>query len=103
MSTQARALPPGWSSILDEMHARLDHAIASANQRIDQMPHAAANSDAHARHQEIAQWNDRLLRLSNYLEAAEQIVHSVDELLQREENHLRQQIAASESLRQKAS
>ena len=85
------------------MHARLDHAIAAANERVDLMPHADTNFQTEVRRQEIAQWNERLLRLSNYLEAAEQVVHSVDDLLQREENHLRQQIVASESLRQKAS
>jgi len=102
MSTEPRALPPGWSMVLDEVQARLDHAIASASARIDQVPHSNSESLAQERRQEIAQWSDRLRRLSTYLESAEQAVQSVDEMLHKEETHLRQQMAACETLRQKA-
>ncbi len=102
MASKAKALPAGWSLILDEVQTRLDHAIASVNARIEQTSAANAPSHADERRQEIAQWSDRLRRLSVYLESAEQIVQSVDELLQKEEATLRQQIETCQSLRRKA-
>lgn len=101
MSTQARTLPAGWATVLDELQARLDQAITSANARIDQLSHANPVSHADERRQEIAQWSERLHRLSSHLESTEQIVQSVDEMLAREESHLRQQLAVCETLRQK--
>ena len=101
MSTQPRTLPAGWAKILDEVHARLERAITSANARIEQLPPVNPVSLAQERRQEIAQWNERLRRLSIYLDSAEQVVQSVDELLHQEESKLRQQIATSEALRQK--
>ena len=103
MSTKTKALPAGWSAFLDEVQARLDRAIAATNARIEQLPQVNAVSAAQGRRQEIAQWSDRLSRLSAYLESAEQVVQSVDELLHREESNIRQQLTTSQSLRQKAS
>lgn len=100
MST--KVLPAGWSSILDEVHARLDQAIASTNARLESLPQANLESIAHARRQEITQWSERLTRVSAFLESAEQIVQSVDELLGREETQIKQQLALCETLRQKA-
>ena len=102
MSSKATTLPAGWCAILDEVQARLDQAITSANARIEQMPQANPESHADARRQEIAQWSERLNRLTTYLESAEQVVQSVDELLQKEETHLQDQVAKCETLRQKA-
>src|SRR2546425_364038 len=101
MSAATAPLPPGWSHILDEMHVRLDHAIALADARIEQAPHVDLVSLAAAQSQEIAKWSERLQRLSTFLESAEQIVQSVDEVLQREEADLRQRIAHSATLRQR--
>ena len=101
MSAATSPLPPGWLHILDEMHVRLDHAIALADARIQQAPHFDADSLAVAHTQEIAKWSERLQRLHAYLESAEQVVHSVDEVLHREETELRQSIAHSATLRQR--
>lgn len=100
MSTATSTLPPDWSKILDEMHMRLDHAITQAEARITQAPHvdAAVNPE---RCLEVAKWSERLQRLSDYLESAEQAVHSVDEVLQKEELRLRHQVTSSKALRQK--
>jgi len=74
---------------------RLDHAIAATNARMHGMPaHEAANL-VQARHQEVARWHERLRRLSAYLESAEQVVQSVDEILEAEEARLRQHLAKS--------
>ena len=100
MST--KVLPAGWSAILDEVHARLDQAIASTNARLESLPQANPESVTTARRQEVAQWSERLTRVSTYLESAEQIVQSVDELLGREEAEIQQQLALSATLRQKA-
>jgi hypothetical protein len=94
-------LPVGWSKILDEVQMRLDHAIASANIRVEQMPHLDAEALGHQQRQEIVKWNERLRRLSAYLESAEQVVQSVDEILQKEETHLRKHLATSGTLRQR--
>jgi hypothetical protein len=102
MTTKAKALPAGWSKILDDVQARLDQAVASASARMEQLPAANPEAPVNDRRQEIAQWNERLDQLSTYLAAAEQVVQSVDELLLREESHLRQQLATCETLRQKA-
>ncbi len=101
MSTATSTLPPDWSHILDEMHMRLDHAITLADARIAQAPHFDAGAIGHERHQDVAKWSARLQRLSAYLESAQQVVHSVDQVLYREESLLRQKMAASETLRQK--
>ena len=102
MSSKAMTLPAGWCTILDEVQARLDQAITAANVRMEPMSHDNPQSLADARRQEIAQWSARLNRLSTYLESAEQVVQSVDEMLGKEETHLRQQLATCETLRQKA-
>ena len=101
MSPTTPTLPVGWSKILDEVHMRLDHAIASANGRIEQMPHLDAEALGRQQRQEIVKWNERLHRLSAYLESADQVVHSVDEVLQKEEMHLREHLAANATLRQR--
>lgn len=101
MSTAPSTLPAGWSSILDEMHLRLDHAIASANERADQLTHLEPEGFANERRLEITKWCERLQRLSTYLASAEQVVQSVDELLEKEATHLRQSLVASGTLRQK--
>lgn len=101
MSPATPTLPAGWSRILDEVHQRLDHAISLADARLAQLPHVELHSFADQRRQEVAQWSERLDRLSAYLESAEQVVQSVDEVLQNEEAILRQQLATSRTLRQK--
>jgi uncharacterized protein (DUF3084 family) len=101
MSPATSTLPAGWSRILDEVQMRLDHAIALADARIVQSPHLDAAAVGPARHEEIAKWSERLKRLSAYLESAEQVVHSVDEILQREETLLRQHVAAGDTLRRR--
>ena len=101
MSMETSTLPPDWSQIVDQMHLRLDHAIAQADARIAQVPHLDAATIGHERRLEIAKWSERLQRLSDYLASAEQSVHSVDEVLQKEELLLRHQLAANGTLRQK--
>jgi hypothetical protein len=101
VSSTTTPLPVGWSKILDEVHLRLDHAVAAADARIAQLPHRDASTRLHEKHQEIAKWNERLQRLGTFLESAEQIVHSVDEVLQKEETLLRQQLTAMGTLRQR--
>jgi hypothetical protein len=101
MSAATSTLPAGWSSILDEMHLRLDHAIASTNERIDQLPHLDSSALAQEQSVEIAKWCERLQRLSTYLASAEQVVQAVDEVLEKEETRLRQDLAKSGTLRQK--
>lgn len=95
------SLPTDWSKILDEVQMRLDQAIASANARMAQMPNAEPARFAAGRADEIARWQERLRRLSAYLESAEQIVQSVDEILDTEEKGLRNHLALTASLRQK--
>jgi hypothetical protein len=94
-------LPAGWSNILDEIQMRLDHAVASADARIAD----AVNHDSliriDQRHEEIAAWSSRLQRLRAFLDSADQVVRSVDEVLAQEETRLRQQIATSACVRQK--
>jgi hypothetical protein len=99
VSSTTTPLPVGWSKILDEMHLRLDHAVAAADSRIAQAPHWDASTRLLEKHEEIAKWNQRLQSLGTFLESAEQVVHSVDEVLQKEETLLRQQLAAAETLR----
>jgi hypothetical protein len=96
-------LPEGWVQILDEMHRRLDHAVALADARMTELPHVEPSPSIEERRQEIAQWNDRLRRLGSYLESAEHVVQGVDAMLQVEESHLKAQIKASETLRQRLS
>jgi hypothetical protein len=86
---------------LDEIHLRLDHAIAATNERLERIPQGDAAATADARQDEIAKWCARLQRLSVHLDSTEQIVQSVDEILQKEETVLRQQLTKSASLRQK--
>jgi hypothetical protein len=94
-------LPAGWMKILDEVHMRLDHAIAATNARMHEVPaHESANL-VQARHQEVARWHERLHRLNAYLESAEQVVQSVDEILQDEETRLRKHLATSGTLKQR--
>jgi hypothetical protein len=102
MPTKTKALPAGWSKVLDEVQARLDQAVTSANARLEALPPGNPESLADERRHAVAQWNERLHRLSNFLDATEQVVQSVDELLLKEEARLRQQLAACETLRQKA-
>lgn len=101
MSAATSTLPAGWSSILDEMHLRLDHAIAFTNERVDQLPHLDMQAFAQQQSSEIAKWCDRLQRLSGYLRSAEESVQTVDDVLEKEETRLRQNLAASGTLRQK--
>jgi hypothetical protein len=101
MSPIASPLPAGWIKILDEVHMRLDHAIASTNARMAEMPTLETANFAQARHQEVARWHERLHRLNAYLESAEQVVQSVDEILEGEEARLRRQMATSGTLRQR--
>jgi hypothetical protein len=102
MSTQGPALPADWSKVLDDVHARLDQAITSANARTEELPASNPASFADERRREIARWNERLDRLSTYRAAAEQVVQSIDDLLFREESRLRQHLATCAALRQKA-
>jgi hypothetical protein len=101
MLAETSTLPPGWSTILDEVQQRLDRAITLADARMAQMPHLAEATFGEERRQEIAKWSERLQRLHAYLEGPDQVVQSVDELLQKEESSLRQHLSRSGSLRQK--
>lgn len=101
MSSATSTLPAGWSSILDEMHLRLDQAIASANAHSEKVGPADIDSMVGARHAEIIKWCERMSRLRQYLNSAEQVVQSVDEALAQEETRLRGSLAASAALRQK--
>lgn len=101
MSLAPSPLPAGWSKILDEVQMRLDHAITAADARVESMPQFDTARLTEEKHQEIAKWSDRLQRLTAFLESAEQVVHSVDEMLQKEETLLRHHLAASGTLRQK--
>jgi hypothetical protein len=101
MSGVTKALPTGWSKILDDVQERLDQAIASANARIELMDTYHAKLSSGMREQEVAQWSDRLQRLQTYLESAEQVVASVDQLLAKEETQLRQTQIACTTLRQR--
>ena len=101
MSSTTSPLPIGWSKILDEVQMRLDHAISAADARADHVPHLDTETLRQERHQEIAKWNERLQRLSAFLESAEQVVQSVDEILHKEETQLRQHLTTSGTLRQK--
>ncbi len=101
MSPTTSPLPAGWMKILDEVHMRLDHAIAATNARMDEMPTLETAHLVQARHPEVARWHERLRRLSAYLDSAEQVVQSADEILQGEETHLRKHLAISGTLRQK--
>jgi hypothetical protein len=101
MTAPASSLPEDWTKILDDVHIRLDQAVAATDSRIAQLPHWDLPACVGAKQQEITRWNDRLKRLSAFLESAEQIVHSVDEVLQREETQLRQQMTVAATLRQK--
>ena len=101
MSSKASPLPAGWMNVLDEVNMRLDQAIASTNARMAQVPSADTTNSMLARHQEAARWHERLRRLSAYLESAEQVVQSVDEVLKMEETHLREHLAKSATLRQR--
>ena len=94
-------LPAGWSQIIDEAQRRLDYAIALADARIAQLPHLDADALGFSRREELAKLSERLQRLSTYLDSAEQLVHSVDEILQKEETLLRQDVARSGTLRQR--
>jgi hypothetical protein len=101
MSAATTTLPAGWATILDEVHRRLDHAIALADTRIAQAPQPDTKSLGHECRQEIAKWNDRLARLNAYLESAEQVVQSFDETLIKEETLLRHDLAKCTAARQK--
>jgi hypothetical protein len=121
MSPATSTLPAGWSQIIDEAQRRLDHAIALADARIEQLkkvsgtfsdeladihgpdsgPEKVPETFFHARREEIAKWSERLQRLSAYLDSAEQVVHSVDEILHKEETQLRQHLARSGTVRQR--
>jgi hypothetical protein len=100
MAPHASPLPTGWMKILDEVNMRLDEAIATTNARMHEAPSFETNL-ALAQHQEVARWHERLRRLSAYLESAEQIVHSVDEILHGEESRLRNHLVACAMIRQK--
>ncbi len=101
MSTKAKALPTGWAKVLDDVHTRLDQAVSSATKRMEELPPGNPDSLTHERRQEVARWKERLDRLSTFLEATEQVVQSVDDLLLKEESRLRQQLAIGETLRKK--
>jgi hypothetical protein len=101
MSPSTSTLPAGWSAILDEVHKRLDHAIAQADARMAELPPIEIEALGSERCQEINRWHERLSRLSAFLESTEQLVQSVDEALQREETLLRQHLTTSQTLRQK--
>jgi hypothetical protein len=100
MSQVTKALPAGWMQILDDVQARLDHAVSLANARIDALPDVQPTSLCADRLLDITQWGERLNRLSNYLDSAEQIVQSVDEILHAEAERLKATQAAAETLRQ---
>src|SRR5713226_5702076 len=108
MPPATSTLPAGWSQIIDEAQRRLDHAIALADARLKKVSGTFSDEladfhgpdsgpekvpDTFFRREEIAKWSERLLRLSAYLDSAEQVVHSVDEILHKEETLLRQHLA----------
>ncbi len=100
MSSKASPLPAGWINVLGEIQMRLDQAIASTNARMAGLPNSQTADFAHTRQQEAARWHERLRRLSAYLESAEQVVQSVDEMLEREETGWREHLAKCGTLRQ---
>ena len=100
MSHATKALPAGWMQLLDDVQARLDHAVSLANARIDALPDAEPISLCADRLQEIAHWSACLQRLSSYLDSAEQVVQSVDEILHEEAARLKNTQIAGETLRQ---
>lgn len=80
---------------------RLDHAIAMADERIAQIQTVSEESLVTGHLDEVAKWTDRLDRLNTYLESAEQVVQSVDELLGHEEAMLRNHLAGTHALKQR--
>ena len=89
MSAATKVLPAGWSSFLDEVQLHLDRAIASVDANYMSVPSEADALASTERLRDIAQWSEQLRRLSAHLESAEQIVQSVDEILQQEASRLR--------------
>lgn len=99
--SSAATLPADWAHVLDEMHLRLDHAIAATDKRLADAPIVDVHALAAERRQEIQRWSERLKLLSSYLDSTEQFVQSADDVLLREERILREQLAQTALLRQK--
>ena len=76
MSATTSTLPDGWSDILDEVQKRLDHAVALADARMEEIPHLDAEMLGREQRKEIVKWSDRFRRLSAYLASAQQIVQA---------------------------
>jgi hypothetical protein len=98
MSVATKSLPAGWPKILDEVNLRLSSALASIDPEIELPTPVLTSRD---RLHELARWSERLTRLTAHLEAAEQIVQSVEESLHQEETRMRQLQAACGTLTQR--
>ncbi len=101
MSQATKALPAGWAQVLDDVQARLDHAVARANARIDELSKTSAAAPCRDRALDTVDWGERLQKLRTFLESAEQVVQSVDEILHKEVTRLREKQATCETLRQR--
>jgi hypothetical protein len=100
MSQATPTLPAGWSTILDDVRARLDLALASAEARIEAMPVLAVPSPC-AHQQDFAHLSVLLHGLSDRLHAAQKVIQEVDAALLVEEKQLQEQQALSRTLPQK--
>ncbi len=94
-------LPIGWVDVLDEIYRRLDHSIAAADVRIREAPTFEAQPMVAQRNAEIAQWNDRLQRLSAFIQSSEAGVRVIDDALAAEEKRARQDVDRCTRLQQK--
>ena len=92
MTEAESPLPAGWVDVLDEIHRRLDQSIAEADARIREMPTFDLQPIVAMRSSEIAQWSDRLKRLSAFMETSEVGVRAVAESLEIEETRVREDI-----------
>ncbi len=94
-------LPAGWADVLDEIHLRLDRIITEADARILDMPAFDAQPMVAERRAEIAQWNDRLERLSEFMASSEAGVQAIDDTLAVEETHARDRVETCGRLQQR--
>ncbi len=94
-------LPIGWIDVLDEIHRRLDESIAAADGRLREAETFETPSLLAERSAEIAQWNDRLRRLSSFIESSDAGIRAIDDALAAEETRARQDVAVCTRLQQR--